>query len=81
MITLERLDELQHGRGEPVSSDELIELVHASRLTHRLRRSLESHVRRIDSIVAELDEIAPREAPEPLPIVDAVIGDEEVESL
>jgi hypothetical protein len=81
VIALERLDEIQCGRGEPVSSDELIELAQAHRLVQRLRRRLTSLLPTIDRLLVECDDIAPPTTPEPVTIVDPVIADEEVEAL
>jgi hypothetical protein len=73
VISLERLDELQFGRGEGVSGDELIELVQAHRVSQRLRRNLESLRDRIDSILRDLNDIHE-------PIVAPVVIEEEVRS-
>jgi hypothetical protein len=82
VITLERLDELQFGRGTPVTADELIELVKSHRSVQRQIRSLTSFRDRIDGALRDLhDLLAPVGAPEPLPIVAPVIVDEEVECL
>jgi hypothetical protein len=74
MISLGRLDELQFGRGEGVSGDELIELVQTHRVSQRLRRNLESLRDRIDGILRDLRDLHE-------PIVAPVVIDEEVEGL
>jgi hypothetical protein len=74
LISLERLDELQFCRGEAVTSDELIELVHAHRLTQRLRRNLEALRNRIDGNLRDLRDIHD-------PVVEPIILDEECEGV
>jgi hypothetical protein len=84
VISLERLDELQHEKGEPVTRDELIELVIAHRLCQRVGRTMSGVLRRADSLLRDLDALLG--APEPAslvaaePFVDPVITEEEVEA-
>ena len=82
MITLERLDELQHEKGAPVTRDELIELATAHRICQRVGRTLAVHLRRVDSLLGDIDALIG--APEPAtlvaaePFVEPVITEEEI---
>jgi hypothetical protein len=84
VISLERLDELQHEKGAPVSREELIELVIAHRLCQRMGRTMTGHLRRIEAFLGDLDALFG--APEPAslvaaePFVDPVITEAEVEA-
>jgi hypothetical protein len=73
MITLERLDDIQCGRGVPPTADELIELAKAYRSVRRQIRSLVSFRDRIDGALRDLDDLV-------APTVAPVIVDAEVES-
>jgi hypothetical protein len=73
MITLERLDDIQCGRGASPTADELIELAKAYRSVRRQIRSLVSFRDRIDWALRELDDLV-------APTVAPVIVDAEVES-
>jgi hypothetical protein len=83
MITLERLDELQHETGAPVTRDELIELVLAHRLSQRVGRTLAGHQRRLECLIRDLDSALGAPEPPSLvaaePFVDAVFAEAEIE--
>lgn len=72
MISLERLEELEYAKGEPLSPDELLELVQTHRLAQRLDRTLDGQVRRTQSIQRDLR--AAFGAPEPASLVAAEEG-------
>lgn len=68
MITLERLDDLENGRGPTLTPEELRELVVVHRIGQRQKRCLGSLLRRVDSIIEDLD-VSFGITPEPAAIV------------